>query len=223
MIHRNKFLIAATIGLCSTALSSGASLSISGNNFNTLMDSADNPLAAGSILQVGYFLGIDTETADPGAFGKTQWDTFTALTGPFSLNTSLTAVTENLGGPFPPAIYRLDMTIDDESADANAKTFPPFASLIGIRVFDTTDPSAIGSADYNTATSRQDSWTATGPDGVGGTGVVLGMAGGGTATNPDLFWEFNSSPFQTVAIPEPSSSLSLLLGVGLLLGARRRK
>lgn len=220
MINKKKIFIAATIGLFTPALSQAASFSISGTNFSTLMDSAGDPLSPGSILQVGYFLGIDTATADPSAFGKTEWDTFTALTGPFSLNTSLGATTENLGA-FE-GIYRLDQTIDDESADANARTFPPFASLMGIRVFDTTDPGAIGTADFNTATSRQDSWKATGPDGVGGTGVQLGMLAGGDAGNPDIFWEFSSNPFQTVAIPEPTTMLSALLGAGLLMGRRRR-
>ncbi|MEN8775386.1 MAG: PEP-CTERM sorting domain-containing protein [Akkermansiaceae bacterium] len=199
-----------------------ASLSISGTNFSTLSNSSGASLSPGSIIQVGYLLGIDPTTADPSAFGETEWDTFTALTGPFSLNSSLTAATEDINASFV-GVYRLNLTIDDASLDENAKTFPAFPTLLAVRVFDTTISGELDSAEFNTATSSLDSWIATGPDGVGGTGTVLGMAQGGEAGNPQIFWEFNESPFQTVAVPEPNSLLSTLFGLGLLATRRRRE
>jgi hypothetical protein len=218
----NKSALVGFVGIYSFATASAASLSISGTNFNSLMNASGITLPAGSIIQVGYFLGINPSTTDPSAFGASEWDTFTALTGPLSLNSSLLASTENINATFQ-GVYRLNMTIDTESADANARTFPAFPSKIGVKIFDTTDPSGIASANFNTASSSLASWTATGADGTGGTGLVLGMTAGGSAANPELFWQSGPGGAFMTAVPEPSTSLSALLGLGLLVGARRRK
>lgn len=215
-MSRKTLKLAVLATLLSQGSGFSATLGISGTNFSSLLDSTGATLAPGSIIQVGYFLGIDTGSTDPSQFGAIEWDTFSALTGPGSLNPSLTAGTEDINATFR-GVYRLNLTIDDSSGGI----LPSFPSFMGVRIFDTTDPGSLDTADFNTVATTLASWTATGPEGTA-QGPVLGLNVGGAGGNPSAFWQFSSNPFQTVPIPEPSSSVTLLLGTLLLLGKRRR-
>jgi len=198
---------------------SAATLTLQGNGLSTLFDSTNVRLVDTSIVQVGYFLGVDSNLS-PEDFTELNWASFTPLTGDGSPNPRVDIRTRTQGA-FT-SVYSLGtVTLDDAGGD----TIPPFPIRFGVRIFDTTDPAGLATADYNTTSSSVDGWKDT--------GVVtnpptpnpnLGFAQGGTGANPALFWQDSANPFLTsiTVIPEPSTSLSVLLGLSLLTGARRR-
>jgi hypothetical protein len=201
--------------------SPAASLTIEGNGLTSLLDRNGSLLTDGSIVQVGYFLGVSTST-DPEFFSAADWDTFTALTGPNSLNPGVTDAT--LSQSSFNSVYSLGrFTLDDSTGDVlpNSGDFP---FRLGVRIFDTTDPGQIGTADFNTVTGRlNERWVETGiQSDPPPPPRNLGYAAGGVGANPDIFWQFDANPFQTVPIPEPGTSLTFLLGTLLVAGRRRR-
>lgn len=198
---------------------SAATLTLQGNGLSTLFDPSGTRLVDGSIVQVGYFLGV-TPSTSPADYSAADWMSFTPLAGLGSLNSDIDIRTRTQGS-FE-SVYSLGtITLDDGNGDI----LPPLPTRFGIRIFNTTDPGALAVANYNTTSASFSQWTSSGvitdpptPD------PILSYAQGGSAANPSLFWQDASNPFTTsIAIPEPSTSISSLLGLSFLLGARRRK
>lgn len=197
----------------------GATLTLQGNGLSTLGDAAGTPLTDGSIVQVGYFLGVDTSLS-PKEYTQANWESFVAFTGANTDNSRIDIRTRTQGA-FR-SVYTLGtLEFDDSTGDR----LPPLPARFGIRIFDTIDSAGISNANYNTVSSSSNTWFTSGvatdpptPD------PILGFAQGGASANPALAWQDNANPFNTsIAVPEPSTSLSALLGLGLLIGVRRRK
>jgi len=194
-----KILVTFIAGITISS-SSAVSLSLTGNIFPALQDASGTNLPDGSLVQVGFFQGIAV-TTDPSTFTSSEWDTFTPLAGgglTFAENLGIT--TSNVFGDFPSAVI-LQNVVTDPNSNLFDGAFTPVR--IGFRIFDSlTD---VTSSDFNTVTCAE---------------IALNSVG-----DTGFFWEDAANPFQTSisVIPEPSSMLSLTLGLGLLLGTRRRK
>lgn len=191
-----------------TSLSSAAEFEIGGGSFANLLDVNGDNLAAGSIVQVGYFLGVPVDRSGVD-FIQADWDSFTPL---------LSAETFNASNGFE-SVFQFNNTFD---TDLDAEVLPTsFPVQLGFRIFDsTTSPDG---ANFNTVLRDVSTWTLNDP-----TTIPAPTPPSPTINSTDdtlIFWEDSSNPFQTSieAIPEPSTSLSALLGFALLAGSRRRK
>lgn len=166
----------------------------------------------GSRVEIGYFLGVDA-SVDPTTYSASgAWDTFTVL----GTTTTQTVLFDTIDGG-------ADYTGQDFDSDTDFSALPADqqgAGLdvrIGVRIFDDLE-----SGRFNTYTILGDPARLEEPQ-------APPIPGAGTAdlttTGARIVWEDNANPFQTsiAAIPEPSTSLSALLGLGLLIGSRRRK
>ncbi|MDA7882082.1 PEP-CTERM sorting domain-containing protein [Akkermansiaceae bacterium] len=202
-------LIALTIGGAQAA-----TVQISGSTFVNFRDSGGNPLAVGSAVQIGYFSGVDPTTSGAD-FTPSDWNSFQAILG---IDTSIASTgfrTQSFGAGFE-AVFNDSVEID--TADLGLPDSYPVR--LGFRFFDTTGDSTTGS-NFNTVVRDDGNWLFNDPDGFAATPPSPGISG----DTPDLFWQDSTNPFSTSisAIPEPSTSLSALLGLALLAGARRRK
>ena len=218
-MHTSK-LQSLAVGISMLAVSPvfSATFSFGGNGLSTLSTRGGANLPDDSIIQVGYFLGVESSKS-PADYSLDDWSSFTPIAGLGSLNSRLDLRTRS-GGAFT-SVYALgNVTLDDTMGD----TLPALPSRFGVRVFDTTDPLGIGTADYNIVSAPLDRWFSSGvvtdppaPD------PNFGYAQGGTGANPSLVWQ--GAPFATsitTVVPEPSSLLSALVGFGLLASRRRR-
>ena len=195
-ITQTLTLTAILIGGISTA--TAATVSVSGL-VQTLTGFDGDTIADGSNVEIGYFLGIDS-SKEPATYSADDWSSFERLA-------NTTTATVFFG--FIPGGVDLSGTRVDSNDD-----FPtsPLPVRIGLRIFDSE------SGLYNTFTTAGSKpiLELTNPF-VPGTGDADLTTEGSTTV-----WEDSANPFKTTLVPEPSSALSLLLGAGLLLGARRR-
>lgn len=207
-------LLPATALLLTHSLSA-TTLSIGEGSFIGFNGSDGNPLPDGSVVQIGYFLGIE-DSILPSAFTPQQWSTFTPILGLGSLNSdSRNPFTDFGTGEFDFAGLQLDT-----ETDSGLNNLP---TRLGIRVFDTsTTPDA--SSFFNTLSSDNSDWILELPLGTPpalGTGRADLLIDSNTVGQ--ITFQDNLNRFQTsLIIPEPSSSTTLLLGPALLLGKRRR-
>jgi len=216
----NKFYVAC-LGLTISSLytAQGGVVSINGSNgvgggFTvTLNDSVtSNPLAVGSVIEVGYFLGLTAVPATP-----EDWNTFTAIPA-FSWNIGMDTAGGNTNGP---GNFAADFTqINDGGVDVPTGTL-----YYGLRFYN--GASVPTSTRFNTAASE--GWNTSGVDGAPtpGSGQLSLNAITGFLQAPGFAWEDGTSPSAssvstTLAIPEPSSLLLSALGFGLLAGRRKR-
>ena len=174
-------------------------------------------LPDGSIIQVGYLLGIgnsgDLDT--PAAIAAIDWNSFTPITGLGSPRDSGSYDTR-VTSLFSPAGFFADGLAFDSDLDFGSPSGLPVR--IALRVFDST--TATVGANYNTYTGVDDRFLLELPappdTSAGRADIDIDSAG-----QAGIVWE--GTPFRTdLVIPEPSSSMALILGSLLLLGRSRR-
>ncbi len=189
---------------------SGATLSINAQNTfigssNPFTDEGGSPLSSSSLVQLGFF--------SAGTAPSNEGDSFDGFTPIDSVLIEL-GVGGNPEGTFSQTI-RLDSDTDLPGGTPNTLRF-------GIRIFDGSDIGA--SSFFNTVTD--DSWEFTfsdqNPPPPASEMFLDPILGSGPAAS--AIWEGGSaSAFGTsVAVPEPSSLLSALVGIGLIASRRRR-
>lgn len=199
-----KYTLALLLATAATAPAATLTIVMSNNNnafnlTNPFLDSTgSNFLANGDLVQLGYFETTGTPGNNGGSF-----DGFVAVE---SVSFAVGA-----DGKFTDQV-----TLDD------ANDLPGTNSQelqFGLRIF---DASTIAAANFfNTVTD--DEWVfsfsnANPPP----TPSELNLAPDFGATDP--VWQDAGNPLQTsITIPEPSTSLTALLGLALLAGKRRRK
>ncbi|MBL6923198.1 MAG: PEP-CTERM sorting domain-containing protein [Akkermansiaceae bacterium] len=200
-----KYTLALLLVTAATAPAATLTIVMSNNNnafnlTNPFLDSTgSNFLANGDLVQLGYF-----ETAGAPVNNGDSFDSFVAVeTVSFAVGAD---------GKFTDQV-----TLDDASdlPGTGSQTLQ-----FGLRIF---DASTIAAANFfNTVTD--DEWqfsfsTANPPP----TPSELNLVPNFGAENP--VWQDAGAPFQTsiTNIPEPSTSLTALLGLALLAGKRRRK
>jgi hypothetical protein len=197
-------------------LTNAASVTIGGGAFANLLDASGDNLPTGSQVQVGYFLGVATSKSGDD-FTSVDWDSFNPFLGVGSSNPDEVIGTFNAGGGFESA-FQINSTLDTSLGDSLPLGFPV---RLGFRIFDTTE-SLIDGAAYNTVVRDVSTWIFNDP------GIVTNQPPTpsiGSTSDPLMFWEDSENPFKTsigVAVPEPSSILSVFLGTILLLGRRNR-
>ncbi len=221
--------ILSIIPICALGLgtqsTSAATFSLSTASAWSFYDDAaqTSPLAAGSVVQVGFFLGIDA-TTNPSTFTEEQWNTFTPIVGIGSLNPMQTLAIR-FANVDNPSVFGGAFAFTDADDTPFGTTDP---IRLGFRIFDSEDPTQ---GEFNTVSNFEDAWVLTNQnqqDTDQGPILRIGRSAGDTTpgdSNPRLAWQDDSSPFATTiqVVPEPSTSLTALLGLGLLIGARRRK
>ena len=199
-----KYTLELLLVTAATAPAATLTIVMSNNNnafnlTNPFLDSTgSNFLANGDLVQLGYF-----ETAGAPVNNGDSFDSFVAVeTVSFAVGAD---------GKFTDQV-----TLDDESdlPGTGSQTLQ-----FGLRIF---DASTIAAANFfNTVTD--DEWVfsfsnANPPP----TPSELNLAPGFGATDP--VWQDAGNPLKTsITIPEPSTSLTALLGLALLTGKRRRK
>jgi hypothetical protein len=195
----------------------GANITLSGLVLPTLQDAGGNALDDGSVVQVGYLLGLSTgqDLSDAGNVANIDWTSFTALTGQGS---------ENSTGDFDTRISSLfgSGTFFGENLvfdDADAIFAQGLPVRVAVRVYDSV--SDITGAPYNTYTSATDAFILESPDALNPNAGRADFSIN-DVSDSGLIWQWDETPFQTGAIPEPSTILSSFLVIGMLLGRRRR-
>ncbi|MFT6179506.1 MAG: hypothetical protein ACJA16_000201 [Akkermansiaceae bacterium] len=171
---------------------------------NSLTDEADANLATLDLVRLGYFELADGPTLDGDAFGSfVEIDTLLIDLG---------------------VLGNFSQTIDLDDIDDVPGTASQTLQF-GIRFFNNSTIG--GSTFFNTVTNE--AWRFTfSPEGTNppptDSEMFLDPTAGGLTVGSAI-WEGGApSAFKTtVPVPEPSSSLTLLLGAGLLLSSRRRK
>jgi hypothetical protein len=195
-IHYFTFAAVMSAG---TLSSTAASVSVSGL-VETLSGFDGNTIRDGSRVEIGYFLGVDS-SKDPNTYSLADWSSFELL-GTTSTGTVFFGL--------------IDGGVDLEGTRFDSET--DFATglpvRVGLRIFDDLD-----SGRFNTFTT-------------GGNNAILELPddfvpGSGdadlTTEGSQVFWEDSANPFQTsIAVPEPTTFFSTLVGLGLLAGRRRR-
>ncbi len=184
-----------------TAVSSqGATLTINLTNSsfagtNAFLDSGGTPLDDGDLVVLGYF-----------SDGSSNFDNFV------SINTASYQVGVN--GAFT-AVANLDDTVDLIGAPAAADY------RFGMRIFDA--PTEVAATNFNTVTD--DAWVFSFWNGVGVPPTNSSMSVDPQFGAPAPIWQDAGNPLQTsiTIVPEPSTSLTALLGLAFLTGKRRRK
>ena len=199
-----KYTLALLLVTAATSPAATLTIVMSNNNnafnlTNPFLDNAGSNLANGDLVQLGYFEIAGTPGNNGGSF-----DSFVAVE----------SVSFAVGAD---GKFTNQVTLDD------ASDLPGPASQtlqFGLRIF---DASTIANANFfNTVTD--DEWvfsfsTANPPP----TPSELNLVPNFGAENP--VWQDAEAPFQTsiTNIPEPSTSLTALLGLAFLAGKRRRK
>lgn len=187
-----------------TAVSSqGATLRINLTNSsfagtNPFLDSSSTPLDDGDLVMLGYF-----------SDGSSNFDKFVSIdSASFQVG-----VVGGVDGAFTAAI-----TLDDTGNFDGAPVAADYR--FGMRIFDA--PTEAAAANFNTVTD--DTWVFSFWNGAGPPPPSSSMSvdpGFGAA---EPIWQDSDNPLQTsIAIPEPSTSLTALLGLAFLTGKRRRK
>lgn len=192
----------------------GATLGINMQNTffgstNPFRDNTNGPLANGDLVQVGYF-----ELGSAPAMDGDSFDGFVPISTSLGLPLGL-SVGDN--GEFS-ATVELDNALDVSTGSLTLQ--------YALRFFDASSTAA--ATFFNTVTNSdwQFTFTATNPPPPNSEMLLDPVLGGGTVASS--IWEGGAaSAFGTTVpaepIPEPSTALSALLGLGLLIGARRRK
>jgi len=169
------------------------------NLTNPFLDSTGSNLANGDLVQLGYF-----ELAGAPVSNGDSFDSFVAI--------ETLAFAVGADGKFTDQVT-LDDAIDLPGTGSQTLQF-------GLRIFDAATSATANF--FNTVTD--DEWqfsfsTANPPP----TPSELNLAPTFGAENP--VWQDAGNPFQTsiTNIPEPSTSLTALLGLAFLAGKRRRK
>ena len=210
-----KTVTTLSIAVAISASAYSATLNIGGTSFVPFNGQDGANLPDGSIIQLGYFLGLDPQT-DPSTFDDDQWNLFTPILGigaPISDS-------RNIATDFGTGEFDLGIAFDTE-----VDSLPAFPVRIAVRIFDSTT-TIDDQTFFNTLSSNTDDWILELPQGTPitpGTGRAdLNIDSAGQA---DLFFQDNDNRFATSIqpIPEPGTSLTAFLGAALLLGARRRK
>lgn len=217
-----KFSLTAALGivLLGSAVQA-ATVNVGGLVLPSLLDESGSNLPDGSIVQVGYLLGLDpsVDLNIPVNAMNIDWNSFVALSGAGSPNSAGVNDTR-ISSIFGPGTFFGD-GLSFESSDGGDFGSPSVIPVrLAVRVFDSI--AGINGAMFNTFTSSKGAFILENPD------ALNPNAGRGDFSIDDagesgLFWQ--GTPFRTtvIAIPEPSTSLSALLGLGLLIGTRRRK
>lgn len=215
MILRSLFFTG--LGFAILAPAQAATVNVGGIVLAPFQDAGGNTLPDGSIIQVGYLLGLDpsVDLSNPVNAANIDWNSFTAIAG-FGSARDAGNYDTRVSSIFGPGGFFADGLEFDTDTDFGAPSELPVR--IALRVFDSTTDT---NANFNTYTGSSARFILEPPGAV--PSPDLGRAdidiNGGDS---DLVWQ--GDPFRTtVAIPEPSTSLSMLLGLGLLASRRRRK
>ena len=198
-----KYPLALLIVTAASAPAATLTIVMSNNNNafdlnNPFLDSTGSDLANGDLVQLGYFelAGAPVNTGD-------SFNGFVAVESlPFAVGAD---------GKFTEEVT-LDDAIDLSGTGSQTLQF-------GLRIFDA--PTSAAANFFNTVTD--DEWqfsfsTANPPPPPSELNLVPNFG----AENP--VWQNAGTPFQTsIAVPEPSTSLTALLGFAFLAGKRRRK
>lgn len=197
-----------------SGVTNAATVSIGGGAFANLLDASGNNLPNGSQVQLGYFLGVaPSKSGDD--FTSVDWDTFSPFLGVGSSNPGEVIGTFDAGGGFESA-FQISSTLDTDLGDSLPLGFPV---RLGFRIFDTTQ-SLIEGASYNTVVRDVSTWVFNDPGIVTNQPPTPSIS---STNDPLMFWEDSANPFRTsIAVPEPSSILSVLIGAVLFAGRRRR-
>jgi hypothetical protein len=172
----------------------------------------------GAIFQVGYFEGV-SHLLDPGAYGESEWERFTPLTGMGSPNaerhpTTIGDVDSHAAGPFgylffpAPVAIELNPVFDIGMPETNNP------SRLGVRFYDGTTLEE--SRAYNIVTSNDSRWILLEPEPTPAVNAVLNL------DEHPLVWASGvDGAFQTsLHLPEPNI-LWLVAVCGLFLPRRR--
>ena len=197
-----------------SSVTNAASVSIGGGSFANLLDASGNNLPTGSQVQLGFFLGVATSKSGDD-YTSVDWDSFSPFLGVGSSNPNEVIGTFDAGGGFESA-FQISSTLDTDLGDSLPLGFPV---RLGFRIFDTTD-SLIEGAAYNTVVRDVSTWVFNDPGIVTNQPPTPSIS---STDDPAMFWEDSANPFRTsIAIPEPSSILTMLIGAGLFVGRRNR-
>ncbi len=208
--------------LLASPFASAATVTIGAGSFSNFFNAGGANLPVGSKVQIGFFLGLPVmkdgsgiQTNGPATFTQVEWDTFTAFDS--TLFTTFDA--DGAGGNSFDSVLNASYTFDTDLVAGLS-----FPSYVGMRIFDTTGNN-INGAMYNTVARTVSTWEFTDPSIDTNQPPTPNIPSTADIPAGTIFWEDNANPFLTsiTPIPEPSSSLTLLLGAGLLLGSRRRK
>jgi hypothetical protein len=207
--------------LASSHFATAATVTVGAGSFSNFLNSSGAPLPVGSKVQIGFFLGIevmkngdDLQTNGPATFSKNQWDLFR----PFD-----DTLFETFDGDGPGADNFNSVLNASYTFDADLVGGLSFPAYVGIRIFDTTSNDVSG-AMFNTVARSVATWEFTDPSVSTNQPPSPNIPARDSIPAGTIFWEDNANPFETslTPIPEPSTSLSALLGLGLLIGSRRR-
>lgn len=197
----------------------GANITLSGLVLPTLQDADGNALDDGSVVQVGYLLGLSTgqDLSDAGNVANIDWSSFTALTGQGSANSAGDFDTR-ISSLFGSGTFFGENLVFDDADAIFAQGLPV---RVAVRFYDSVSDTT--GANYNTYTSATDAFILESPDALNPNAGRADFSIN-DVSDSGLIWE--GTPFQTSeldAIPEPSTILSSFLAFGMLLGQRRRK
>jgi len=218
-IMTSKNLIIYTLGTALTvSATQAATVSVGGLILPSVQDRQGTDLVDNSIIQVGYLLGLNpsTDLNVPENSTKIDWNSFVAIAG-FGSPKSDGVYDTRISSTFGPGTFFGDgLTFDTETDFGTPSQIPV---RLAIRVFDSTTDT--DGALFNTFISSKSVFVLEEPN------ALDPNAGRGDFSVDErgedgLFWQ--GTPFLTNVdpIPEPSTSISVLLGLGLLLGSRRR-
>lgn len=188
-----------------TAVSSqGATLTINLTNSSfagtsAFLDITDAPLEDGDLVVLGYF-----------SDGSSDFDNFVSINSA----TFQVGVAGEVDGAFTAGI-----TLDDTGNFNGAPVAADYR--FGMRIFDA--PTEAAATNFNTVTDDTwvfSFWNGAGPPPPGSLMSVDPQFGA-----PAPIWQDAANPLKTsiAVIPEPSTSLTALLGLAFLTGKRRRK
>ena len=210
-----NYLCAASIFVGTSLTIQAAVFTINATTFVGVQDAAGSNLISNSILQIGYFAGVDS-SIDPSTYTPAQWGTFTAISGIDSLNPSRDTRTND---PFGLGTYTLNEEYNTGTPPDNLPSSYPVR--FGVRVFDSV--ASTSGANYNTVSSSVNEWALTDPTVIPAPQAPNMLIS--ATSDVGLTWQdggVNAFKTTITAVPEPSSFALLGLG-GMALLFRRRK